>query len=275
MNKNSSITKATGKNGRHQSIGLITSNTITIRYYKYFRLSNYDWDYKSYIDRLNQLVRYNWNNHPPSDYFDGTNPRGGEIFVTATIKRNGHLKKLQVNSVGEVSKIMRKSAIESVRTVSHPPLPEDFPDQELIIEFRFEHNRISHLINENFKQKKTVKLLQNNKSTNKDSLLSKMEKKLIQKQMLAEVRSSFHEELKQEFSSHFHPNQRFDPNLELLIDLGIDLYGKVIEKKLILPSKSVKFRLAVMNGISKANIVSLPKSLKSQAPYRFRIRVIP
>ena len=39
---------------------------------------------------------------------------------------------------------------------------------------------------------------------------SKMAKKLIKKLRLELSRSSFHEELRQEFSSHFRPHQRFD-----------------------------------------------------------------
>jgi len=272
---NTSIAKKTEKNRGSKSIGLRTSNTITIRYYKYYRLSNYDWDYRRYIDRFNQLVRYNWNNHPPADYLDGSNPKGGEVFVTVTIKRDGRLNKFQVNSFGEISATMSNSALESVRAVSLPPLPEDFPDEELKVEFRFEHNRISHLIKKNFKIMETVNLLRDNKTDDNDSIFSKMEQKIIQKQFLTEARASFHEELKQEFSSHFRANQRFSPNLELQIELSIDVNGKVIEKKLVLPSKSKKFRLAVMNGLGKARMVSLPKSLHPQAPYSIRLRVIP
>ena len=33
---------------------------LTIRYYQEYRLSNYDWDYHSYIDRWHQRIRYHW-----------------------------------------------------------------------------------------------------------------------------------------------------------------------------------------------------------------------
>ena len=102
-----------------------------------------------------------------------------------------------------------------------------------------------------------------------------MAKKLLKKQSLALSRSSFHEELRQEFSSHFRPHQRFDPSLELKIELSIDRFGKVVEQKLTQPGKSVKFQLAVLNGLSQARFGDLPKSLRSEAPYSVRLRVIP
>ena len=54
---------------------------LTIRFYQEYRLSNYDWDYKNYIDRWHKLIRYHWRNHPPNDYLEGSIPEGGEVFV--------------------------------------------------------------------------------------------------------------------------------------------------------------------------------------------------
>jgi hypothetical protein len=136
---------------------------------------------------------------------------------------------------------------------------------------------------------KEVSLLQDNNSVEgNDSLskmgkklikrhrtTSKMAKKLIKKLRLVFSRSSFHEELRQEFSSHFRPHQRFDPSLELKIELSIDRFGKVVEQKLTQPGKSVKFQLAVLNGLSKARFGELPKFLRTEAPYSVRLRVIP
>jgi hypothetical protein len=118
-------------------------------------------------------------------------------------------------------------------------------------------------------------LLQDNNSAEGNTNLSKVAKKLLKKQSLALSRSSFHEELRQEFSSHFRPHQRFDPSLELKIELSIDRFGKVVEQKLTQPGKSVKFQLAVLNGLSQARFGRLPKSLLSEAPYGVRLRVIP
>ena len=138
-------------------------------------------------------------------------------------------------------------------------------------------------------QVKEVSLLQDNNSVEgndslskmgkklikKHRITSKMAKKLIKKLRLVLSRSSFHEELRQEFSSHFRPHQRFDPSLELKIELSIDRFGKVVEQKLTQPGKSVKFQLAVLNGLSQARFGRLPKSLRSEAPYGVRLRVIP
>ena len=52
-------------------------------------------------------------------------------------------------------------------------------------------------------------------------------------------------------------------------------FGKVVEQKLTQPGKSVKFQLAVLNGLSLARFGDLPKSLHTEAPYSVRLRVIP
>ena len=177
--------------------------------------------------------------------------------------------------MGEISDIMREAAKEATLLVPLPPLPEAFPDKELKVEFRFDHPPIPHLTESNTKQVKDVLLLQDNNSAEGNANLSKVAKKLLKKQSLALRRSSFHEELRQEFSSHFRPHQRFDPSLELKIELSIDRFGKVVEQKLTQQGKSVKFQLAVLNALSQARFGRLPKSLLSEAPYGVRLRVIP
>jgi len=262
---------------------------LTIRFYQDYRLSNYDWNYQSYIERWSQLVYYHWRNHPPQDYLSGSKPEGGEVFVQATVEKSGIVSSYQVNSMGEISDIMREAAKEATLLVPLPPLPETFPDEELKVEFRFDHSPVHHLAESNTNQVKEVSLLQDNNSVEGDVSLSKMAKKLmkrhritskmakklIKKLRLELGRSSFHEELRQEFSSHFRPHQRFDPSLELKIELSIDRFGKVVEQKLTQPGKSVKFQLAVLNGLSQARFGDLPKSLRSEAPYSVRLRVIP
>ena len=99
--------------------------------------------------------------------------------------------------------------------------------------------------------------------------------KVLRKKKLRQARASFLEEVRQEFSSHFKPIQRFDPNLELEIEIGVSRSGKIVEQNMTLPSKSVKFQLAVINGLSKADLTPMPRILSSEAPYRFRLKVIP
>jgi hypothetical protein len=272
-----------------KKLSILFRPEFTIRFYQDYRLSNYDWNYKSYIERWSQLVYYHWRNHPPQDYLSGSKPEGGEVFVQATVERSGIVSSYQVNSRGEISDIMREAAKEATILVPLPPLPEAFPDEELKVEFRFDHPPMHHLAESNTNQVKEVSLLQDNNSVEGNNSLSKMAKKLIKrhrttskmaKKLIKKLRlelsrSSFHEELRQEISSHFRPHQRFDPSLELKIELSIDRFGKVVEQKLTQPGKSVKFQLAVLNGLSQARFGDLPKSLRSEAPYGVRLRVIP
>ena len=275
VSKSKIIKSKSSNSSKTKKLSILFRPELTIRFYQDYRLSNYDWNYQSYIKRWSQLVYYHWRNHPPSDYLAGSKPEGGEIFVQATVERSGIVSNYEVNSMGEISDIMREAAKEATLLVPLPPLPEAFPDKELKVEFRFDHPPIPHLTESNTKQVKDVLLLQDNNSAEGNANLSKVAKKLLKKQSLALSRSSFHEELRQEFSSHFRPHQRFDPSLELKIELSIDRFGKVVEQKLTQPGKSVKFQLAVLNGLSQARFGSLPKSLLSEAPYGVRLRVIP
>jgi hypothetical protein len=248
---------------------------LTIRYYQEYRLSNYDWDYHKYIERWHQLVRYHWGNHPASDYLNGSNPKGGEVFVMATVERDGLVSNYQVSSLGEVSDKMREAALEATQLVALPPLPEHFPDDVLKVEFRFAHSRIQHLIKADVDQMKAMLMLQDNKTDAGNNIVTRMEQKLIRKQRLKQARVSFLEELRQEFSSHFNPHQRFEPGLELHIELGISGSGKVVEQYLTLAGKSMKFQLAVLNGLNQARFDTLPEVLRSESPYLVRLRVIP
>jgi hypothetical protein len=248
---------------------------LTIRYYQEYRLSNYDWDYHKYIERWHQLVRYHWGNHPASDYLNGSNPKGGEVFVMATVERDGLVSNYQVSSLGEVSDKMREAALEATQLVALPPLPEHFPDDVLKVEFRFAHSRIQHLIKADVDQMKAVLMLQDNKTDSGNNIVTRMEQKLIRKQRLKQARVSFLEELRQEFSSHFNPHQRFEPGLELHIELGISRSGKVVEQNLTLAGRSMKFQLAVLNGLNQARFDTLPEVLWSESPYLVRLRVIP
>jgi hypothetical protein len=180
-----------------------------------------------------------------------------------------------VNSLGEVSDKMREAAVEATRLVALPPLPEQFPDEVLKVEFRFAHSRIPFLIKTGADQMKAVLMLQDNNTDSGNSIVSRMAQKLLRKQRRKQARALFLEELRQEFSSHFNPHQRFDPSLELQIELGISRSGKVVEQVLTLPGKSVKFQLAVLNGLNQARFDSLPEVLRSESPYRVRLRVIP
>ena len=248
---------------------------LTIRFYQDYRLSNYDWDYHSYIDRWLQLIRYHWRNHPPNDYLDGSIPEGGEVFVLANVERDGYVSSYQVSSLGDVTDNMIESALESTRAVSLPPINEDFTDEKLIVEFRFYHSPIDHLIESKVDNKRVKFLFEDNKTMDGSNFKSKMVQKLLKKQLLSDARITFNEIIRSEFSAHFQPHQRFEPNLELKFEFSINTSGKIFDQKLIQPGISEKFQLAVLNGLNKARFKPLPKILRSEAPYRVRLRVIP
>ena len=276
INVDNSLPNKKNVGGNSRQNNLTNTKTITIRYYQNYRLSNYNWNYHKFINRWLKLVRYHWNNHPPSDYLKGDLPKGGEVFVLAIVKRDGRVRKYKLNSSREVSKNMRMSALEAVKAVPLPSLPEDYPDEELKVEFRFELSKINHLIEGNsVKIKTTMQDDGEEKSYSDKSIFTKMEGKILKKQLITAARESYNEHIKHELSSHFNPVDRFDPNLELQIDISIDNSGRIIKKNLTSPVKSLKFQLAIMNSLSKTRFNSLPKSLVSNNPYRVRLKVIP
>ena len=260
---------------KSKKLSIFVRPELTIRYYQDYQLSNYNWDYQSYIERWHQLVDYHWRNHPPSDYLESSNLEGGEVFVLVTVGRDGHVSNYQVSSLGEISDNMREAALEATRTVTLPPLPEEFPDEKLKVEFRFEHLPMIHLIKAKNDQTNAALLIQDKTKKSENTSVSKMAKKHLNNQLLAQARLYFHEELRQELTSHFQPHQRFDPSLDLRIELSINNSGKIVEQKLSRPGKSVKFQLAVLNGLNQARFGSVPKPLRSDDPYRVRLRVIP
>ena len=260
---------------KSKKLSIFVRPELTIRYYQDYRLSNYDWDYQKYIDRWHQLVDYHWHNHPPSDYLAGSSPEGGEVFVLATVGKDGLVSNYRVSSLGQISDNMREAGLEATRTVALPPLPEEFRDEVLKVEFRFDLLPIRHLIKLKEDQVTTDLLIQEKTTESDNESVSKMAKIHLKKQLLEQVRVSFHEKLRQELTSHFQPHQRFDPSLDLRIELSINNSGKIVEQKLSRPGKSVKFQLAVLNGLNQARFGSLPKPLRSEDPYRVRLRVIP
>ena len=274
--KNLEVSKSQGSGfSKSKKLSIFVRSELTIRYYQDYRLSNYDWDYQKYIDRWHQLVDYHWHNHPPSDYLAGSIPEGGEVFVLATVGKDGLVSDYRVSSLGQISDNMREAGLEATRTVALPPLPEEFRDEVLKVEFRFDLLPIRHLIKSEEDQLTTDLLFQEKTTESDNESVSKMANKHLEKQLLEQVRVSFHQELRQELTSHFQPHQRFDPSLDLRIELSINNSGKIVEQKLSRPGKSVKFQLAVLNGLNQSRFGSLPKPLRSEDPYRVRLRVIP
>ena len=260
---------------KSKKLSIFVRPELTIRYYQDYRLSNYDWDYQKYIDRWHQLVDYHWHNHPPSDYLAGSSPEGGEVFVLATVGKDGLVSNYRVSSLGQISDNMREAGLEATRTVALPPLPKEFRDEVLKVEFRFDLLPIRHLIKSKEDQVTTDLLIQEETTESDYESVSKMANKHLKKQLLSQARLYFHEELRQELTSHFQPSQRFDPSLDLRIELSINNSGKVVEQKLSRPGKSVKYRLAVLNGLNQSRFGSLPKPLRSDSFYRVRLRIIP
>ncbi|GIT62849.1 MAG: hypothetical protein Ct9H300mP21_03950 [Pseudomonadota bacterium] len=162
---------------KSKKLSIFIRPELTVRYYQDYRLSNYNWDYQSYIERWHQLVDYHWRNHPPSDYLESSNLEGGEVFVLVTVESDGHVSNYQVSSLGEISDNMREAALEATRTVTLPPLPEEFPDEKLKVEFRFEHLPMIHLIKAKNDQTNAALLIQDKTKKSENTSVSKMAKK--------------------------------------------------------------------------------------------------
>ena len=63
--------------------------------------------------------------------------------------------------------------------------------------------------------------------------------------------------------------RRLLSRVERIRTIGVDI------EKLSRPGESVKYRLAVLNGLNQSRFGSLPKPLRSDSFYRVRLRIIP
>jgi TonB family protein len=104
----------------------------------FFTLSNYQWPYESYMGRWVKHLKYAWNFKSSGDYTMRERLNGGEVIIQVLLSRLGELESFEmIKSLGS-SKAMEESVINAVLSVSQlPPLPKVFPEQNLVVSFKF------------------------------------------------------------------------------------------------------------------------------------------
>ena len=104
----------------------------------FFKLSNYQWFYESYMGRWAKHLHYAWNSQPPEDYIQGSQPNGGDVVIQVQLNRQGDLESFEMISSFGSSIQMKESVVNAILSVSQlPPLPDTFQDENLIVRFKF------------------------------------------------------------------------------------------------------------------------------------------
>jgi len=100
-----------------------------------FTMNTYEWSYDYYIENWASDLQRWW--RAPTDYRMGRIPEGGSVWLRIEMDREGNLKGYEVME-SEVSNEMELKVIQAVTlSMKRPALPEKFPEETLIINWRF------------------------------------------------------------------------------------------------------------------------------------------
>lgn len=100
-----------------------------------FTMNTYEWSYDYYIENWASDLQKWWK--APTDYRMGRIPEGGSVWLRIEMDREGNLKGYEVME-SEVSNEMELKVIQAVTlSMKRPALPETFPEEILIINWRF------------------------------------------------------------------------------------------------------------------------------------------
>ncbi len=235
---------------------------LTVRFYADHQLSTYEWDYADYLKRWSEQARFYWARHPPTEYLSGEHPQGGVVRVTATVDRNGRILNAVADATESLPASVQESALRAVDTVLLPPLPYDFPDEQLRVTFRFRMAPLPHL-------EATTST-----TTSKVGMSPKTQKRLARRKQLREAKQLWHEQLRKAVESSFHPLQRHRPDSELLLELSFSRQSDKPALRLLSRQGSPAFLLGVLEGLAKMRWPAPPELLLDSQPI-LHLRVVP
>ena len=100
-----------------------------------FSLNTYQWTYERYMENWAIALQRWW--MPPSDYMFGKVPEGGSVWVQVRLGLDGHLLGYKVYE-SEITSEMELRVIQAlIGSMVRPPLPDQFPETELLINWKF------------------------------------------------------------------------------------------------------------------------------------------
>ena len=109
-----------------------------------FTMNTYEWSYDFYIENWAVDLQKWW--RAPADYRMGKVPEGGSVWLRIEMERDGSLKGYEVLD-SEVTNDMELKVIQAVTlSMKRPALPESFPEEFLIINWRFVYPPKGHKI---------------------------------------------------------------------------------------------------------------------------------
>lgn len=100
-----------------------------------FSLNTYAWSYKLFMENWAVDLRKWW--FPSVDYASGKIPEGGDIWLKVVLSKQGRLLSYKVLN-SEVTDEMGLKVIQAlIGSMKRPNLPETFPEEHLVVNWRF------------------------------------------------------------------------------------------------------------------------------------------
>ena len=110
-----------------------------------FSMNTYKWTFERYMENWAVDLSKWWS--APSDYRFGKVPDGGNVWVRVKLKKSGKLLGYKVFD-SDLTAEMELSVIQAlIGSLERPSLPETFPEEELIINWKFIYPPIDSQIN--------------------------------------------------------------------------------------------------------------------------------
>ncbi len=108
-----------------------------------FTMNTYRWSWERYIENWAVDLSRWW--QPPNDYMSGQYPEGGFVWVRVRLSPGGEMLGYEIleHNVSSEMKMMVVQALLGARL--RPPLPADFTEKELQINWKFIYPRFADL----------------------------------------------------------------------------------------------------------------------------------
>lgn len=113
-----------------------------------FTMNSYKWTFERYVENWAADLRKWW--RAPSDYLAGKQPRGGSVWIRVTLAKDGKLEGYKVYKSMVTSEMELRVVQALIGSFERPDLPKSFPEEQLVINWRF----IYPPINANVQMKK-------------------------------------------------------------------------------------------------------------------------
>ncbi len=100
-----------------------------------YSMNSYKWTFNRYIGNWAVDIRRWWK--APLDYAMGNVPEGGDLWITVRIAKSGRMEGYTVKGSNVTAEMEWRVIQALIGSFDRPPLPESFPEESLLINWRF------------------------------------------------------------------------------------------------------------------------------------------